>query len=311
MPLGYQTGTGSRGAGAAGAGGSDGGSSSTISRTPNRSWNRRSGAGAHQFASPARRMNAGTSVAADERRVHQHREGEADAEQLDEADARRGEGEEHDREQRGGRGDDAAGALEPDGDRLVVVAGAVVLLLDAGQQEHLVVHRQAEGDAEHQDRRGRVEGAGRREVEEPGEVALLEDPHHRPEGRGEADSRLSTSALTGTSRLPNIMNSRTNVATAMMRPATAAGRRATPSCRRAGPPIHRRAGRTARRRRGCRGRALRPRVTPARRRHDAEPRAACAREPLRRCRRAARSADRRRSCRSRRRRGRRRRAARA
>ena len=28
--------------------------------------------------------------------------------------------------------------------------------------------------------------AGRREVEQLGEVALLEDPHHRAEGRGEA-----------------------------------------------------------------------------------------------------------------------------
>ncbi len=57
----------------------------------------------------------------------------------------------------GGGGDDAAGALEPDGHRRRVVAAAVVLLLDAGEQEHLVVHRQPEGDAEHQDRRGDVE----------------------------------------------------------------------------------------------------------------------------------------------------------
>ena len=38
-----------------------------------------------------------------------------------------------------------------------VVAGLVVLLLDAREQEDLVVHRQAEGHAEHQHRRGRVE----------------------------------------------------------------------------------------------------------------------------------------------------------
>ena len=44
----------------------------------------------------------------------------------------------------------------------LVVAGAVVLLLDPGEEEHLVVHRQAEGDAEHQDRRRRVGQAGRR-----------------------------------------------------------------------------------------------------------------------------------------------------
>ena len=69
----------------------------------------------------------------------------------------RAEGEERDREHAGGGGDDPAGALEPDGDRLGVVAGAVVLLLDAGEQEHLVVHRQPEGDAEHEDRHGDVE----------------------------------------------------------------------------------------------------------------------------------------------------------
>ena len=37
-------------------------SRSTCSENPKRSWKRRSGPGAHQLASPARRMNAGTSV---------------------------------------------------------------------------------------------------------------------------------------------------------------------------------------------------------------------------------------------------------
>ena len=64
-------------------------------------------------------------------------------------------GEERDGQQRGGGGDDAARPLEPGGDGLRVVAGAVVLLLDAGEQEHLVVHRQAERDAEHEDRHRR------------------------------------------------------------------------------------------------------------------------------------------------------------
>ena len=39
----------------------------------------------------------------------------------------------------------------------LVSAPSVVLLLDAGEEEDLVVHRQAEGDAEHQDRRRRVD----------------------------------------------------------------------------------------------------------------------------------------------------------
>ena len=64
--------------------------------------------------------------------------------------------EHHGDEQRRG-GDDPAGALEADGHRQLVVAGAVVLLLDAGQEEHLVVHRQPEGDAEHEDRGGGVD----------------------------------------------------------------------------------------------------------------------------------------------------------
>ena len=37
-------------------------SRSTCSLMPQRSWNRRRGPGAHQFQSPASRMNAGTSV---------------------------------------------------------------------------------------------------------------------------------------------------------------------------------------------------------------------------------------------------------
>ena len=88
----------------------------------------------------------------------------------------------------GGRGHDPAGALEADGDRGLVVAGAVVLLLDAGEQEDLVVHRQPEGDAEHQDRRGRcrVRPVGVKS-RDPRAVAVLEDPDHRPERRGEAE----------------------------------------------------------------------------------------------------------------------------
>ena len=57
-----------------------------------------------------------------------------------------------------------------------------MLFLDARQQEHLVVHREAEGDAEHQDRRGRIDRTGGREMQAAGQMALLEDPHHGPEG---------------------------------------------------------------------------------------------------------------------------------
>ena len=69
----------------------------------------------------------------------------------------------------------------------VVVVGPVPLLADPGEQEHLVVHRQPEQDGQHQDRVGRVEVALRLEAEQAGEVALLEDPGHDPEGRGDRD----------------------------------------------------------------------------------------------------------------------------
>ena len=55
------------------------------------------------------------------------------------------------------------------------------------EQEDLVVHREPERDAEHEDRREDVDGARRREAEQVGEVALLEDPDHRAERRGEAE----------------------------------------------------------------------------------------------------------------------------
>jgi hypothetical protein len=61
-----------------------------------------------------------------------------------------------------------------------------VLLLDAGEQEHLVVHRQPEGDTEHEHRHGCGQPARGGEVEQARQVALLEDPHHRPEGRRQA-----------------------------------------------------------------------------------------------------------------------------
>jgi hypothetical protein len=70
--------------------------------------------------------------------------------------------------------------------RVDVVTGAVVLFLDARQQEHLVVHRESEGDAEHEDRCGDVECSGGGEVEQSTAVALLEDPHRGAEGRAEA-----------------------------------------------------------------------------------------------------------------------------
>ena len=72
--------------------------------------------GAHQLASPASFMKAGTSVARMSVASISDRERQAEAEQLDERDAGGGEGEEGDGEQRGGGRHDATRALEADGD---------------------------------------------------------------------------------------------------------------------------------------------------------------------------------------------------
>ena len=137
-------------------------------------------------------------------------------------DARRGEGEERDRQEQRGGGDDAAGALQAEGDRVVVVAGAVVLLLDPREQEHLVVHRQPEGDAEHEDRHRRVDGAGGGEAEQSPRWPSWKIHTIAPNVAVRL-STLSTIALIGTSTLPTSRNSSTNVATAMIARSRAAG----------------------------------------------------------------------------------------
>ncbi len=137
---------------------------------------------------PARQAHeGGDEGAADHEGVDEDGEGEAEAEQLDEPDLGGPEGDEHDGDQQRGRGHDPTGALEAHGHRAAVVAGPVVLLLDARQQEHLVVHGEAEGDAEHQDRRRGVRGADGGEVEDAGQVPVLEHPDHGAEGRRQAE----------------------------------------------------------------------------------------------------------------------------
>jgi hypothetical protein len=125
--------------------------------------------------------------APDDRGVQHHGQRQADAEQLEERHVGGAERQECDGQQGGGGAHDPPGPLEPERHGCCVPAGAVVLLLDAGQEEHLVVHRQAEGDAEHEDRHRRVDAAGGREVEQAGEVAVLEDPDHRAERGGQAE----------------------------------------------------------------------------------------------------------------------------
>ena len=69
----------------------------------------------------------------------------------------------------------------PAGDGLGVVAGPVPDLLHPREQEHLVVHRQPEQDAEQDHGLGRLDETQRLEPEQRGQVAVLEDPDQRTE----------------------------------------------------------------------------------------------------------------------------------
>ena len=124
---------------------------------------------------------------ADEEGVDEHGQREPDAEHLHERHLPGGEGEEHDGDQHRRGRDDPPGALQPDRHGRHRIRPAIVLFLDPRQEEHLVVHRQPEGDAEHQDRHRHGDVAGGGEVEQPGAVAVLEDEDHRPERRRQAE----------------------------------------------------------------------------------------------------------------------------
>ena len=130
--------------------------------------------------------------------------------------------------------------------------------------------------------RGHVDVPVAVKPEHVGQVALLEHPHHRAERGGEADSTLSTSALSGTSRLPTMKNSRMNVATAMSADRPRAGAQ---DGRLGVDQLGRRCRRPAPRRRGA-GTArtsLHELLAPARRsvRRRARPTARCPRGPRR------------------------------
>ena len=74
----------------------------------------------------------------------------------------------------------------PRADRLVVGQPAVVQLLDPGQQEDLVVHRQPEAERQQQSTGMRgLDPADRGEAEQAAQVAVLEDPDHHAERRPE------------------------------------------------------------------------------------------------------------------------------
>ena len=66
-----------------------------------------------------------------------------------------------------------------------VVAGPVVLLLDAGEEEHLVVHRQAEHDGEQHHRHPGLDRTGPVDADQVLRPAPLEDRDHDPVGRAD------------------------------------------------------------------------------------------------------------------------------
>ena len=115
--------------------------------------------GRYQFQSPSSFIVAGSSTRADDRRVDQDRRREPDAELLEEQHRERAEDREHaDHDDRCAR-DDAGGGLDPVRDRLVRARAAVERLADPADDEHVVVHREAEQDHEQEQRHHRLDPA--------------------------------------------------------------------------------------------------------------------------------------------------------
>src|ERR687891_71001 len=113
--------------------------------------------------------------------VDEDRRRHADAHQLEEDLGAEDEGEEDNDHDRGGGGDHARGPGDPFDDGAVCLPVVQVLLAHAREQEHLVVHREAEQDREHdhRDRRGNgrlvvdaEESAGPAALGEVGEHAV-------------------------------------------------------------------------------------------------------------------------------------------
>ena len=120
-----------------------------------------------------------------EERIERDGAGEPDAEQLDHpltAEHERREHQEHDRRRRGDR---AAGRGQAVGDRGAVVPAPMPLLVDAADQEHLVVHREPEQDREHDHRQERLDRPGLVDAEQARPPAVLEHRGGDAERRGD------------------------------------------------------------------------------------------------------------------------------
>ena len=164
---------------------------------------RSSHAGSHQLAVAEQEHHSRHDDGAHDERVEQHGAGQADAEQLDHPLAAEDERAEHEHHDRGRGGDRPTGRRQTVGDRLARVAAAVPLLVDAADQEHLVVHREAEQDREHQDReeRPRSDPSGRcRSAKRPSPSGRSRS---RRRSAAPTESRFITAAVSGTSTLRN------------------------------------------------------------------------------------------------------------
>ena len=102
--------------------------------------------------------------AADDRRVDQDRGREPDAELLEEQHRQRREDREHADHHDRGAGDDARRRADPVRDRLVHRRAPLEPLADPADDEHVVVHREAEQDHEQEQRDHRRDAGGRAEA---------------------------------------------------------------------------------------------------------------------------------------------------
>ena len=90
----------------------------------------------------------------DHQGIDQHRDGEAKPDHLHDEHAREGEGAEDDDHDQGGAGDDRAGVGQRVADAALRIAGFEIDGAHPGEQENLVIHAQAEQDAEDDERHG-------------------------------------------------------------------------------------------------------------------------------------------------------------
>ena len=116
---------------------------------------------------------------ADDRGVDEEGDGDAEAHLLEHDQVAGGEAAEDGDDDQRGAGDQPRGRADAEGDSTRGVTGLRVALLDPAQQEHLVVHREAEEDGEEEERHPRLDVSHLLEAEELVADAFLEDEHQQ------------------------------------------------------------------------------------------------------------------------------------